>query len=201
MDWLKEILGEELFAQFTEKVNAWNGNEANKENQVKIGNLGKGEYIGKGKYEALETEHNSKLAELTAANKMIEDFKKANKGNEEMQGKITAYESEVANLKAQLAKAQVDSAIKVALLEAKASDIDYMTFKLKESGELSLGEDGKVKGLDEKITSLKTQYPNHFESSTQKKILPNKLPNDQGDRHTEPETLADAIKQELEANN
>ena len=33
MDFLKDILGEELFKQFAEKVNAYNGDEANKEKQ------------------------------------------------------------------------------------------------------------------------------------------------------------------------
>lgn len=35
MEFLKEILGEELFNQFMEKINAHNGNEANKDNQIK----------------------------------------------------------------------------------------------------------------------------------------------------------------------
>ena len=201
MDWLKEILGEEFFAKFAEKINAWNGNDANKEKQIKIANLSTGDYIGKGKYEALETEHNSKIAELTAANKMIDDFKKANKGNEEMQGKIAAYEKQVADLNAQLAEAKLESAIKVGLLEAKASDIDYMTFKLKADGELKLDDQGKIKGWEDKITSLKTKYPNHFETSQQKKIEPNKLPNNAGGDKIEPTTLADAIKQSYETNN
>lgn len=199
MDWLKEILGEELFNKFVEKINAHNGDEKNK--KIKIANLETGEYIGKGKYEALETEHNSKIAELNAANKMIEDFKKANKGNEEMQGKILAYEKQVADLNAQLATAKLESAIKVGLLEAKASDIDYMSFKLKSEGELTLDEHGKIKGWDEKIASLKTKYPNQFDSTQQKKIEPNKLPNGSAGGKTEPETLADAIKQSYETKN
>ena len=201
MDWLKEILGEELFAKFAERLNAYNGDEANKDKQIKLANLSTGEYVGKGKYDALETEHNSKIAELTAANKMIDDFKRANKGNEEMQGKIAAYEKEVADLKVQLATAQVESAIKVALLEAKATDIDYMTFKLKEDGELKLDDHGKIKGWDEKIASLKTKYPNHFEGSQNKKVETFKLPNNEAGGKTEPTSLADAIKQSYETKN
>lgn len=201
MDWLKEILGEELFAKFAERLNAYNGDENNKDKQIKLANLSTGEYVGKGKYDALETEHNSKIAELTAANKMIDDFKRANKGNEEMQGKIAAYEKEVADLKTQLATAQVESAIKVALLEAKATDIDYMTFKLKEDGELKLDDHGKIKGWDEKIASLKTKYPNHFEGSQNKKVETFKLPNNEAGGKTEPTSLADAIKQSYETKN
>ena len=34
MDWLKEVLGDELFAKFTERLNAYNGDENNKEKQI-----------------------------------------------------------------------------------------------------------------------------------------------------------------------
>ena len=201
MDWLKEILGEELFVKFAERVNAYNGDENNKDKQIKLANLSSGEYVGKGKYEALETEHNSKIAELTAANKMIDDFKKASKGNEDLQSKIATYEKQVADLNAQLALAKLESAVKVALLEAKATDIDYMTFKLKEDGELALDDHGKVKGLEDKIASLKTKFPNHFEGTQNKKVDPFKLPNGEAIGKVEPTSLADAIKQSYEAKN
>ena len=54
MDFLKEILGETLFEQVFKAINEYNGNEANKDKQVKIGNLASGEYVGKGKYDALQ---------------------------------------------------------------------------------------------------------------------------------------------------
>ena len=54
MEFLREILGEELFNQLVEKINTHNGNEANKDKQVKLGNLASGEYVGKGKYDALD---------------------------------------------------------------------------------------------------------------------------------------------------
>ena len=37
MDFLKEVLGEEMYSQFTEKVSSYNSDEKNKDNQVKIG--------------------------------------------------------------------------------------------------------------------------------------------------------------------
>ena len=102
----------------------------------------------KGDYDNLNTQH----GEATA---LIEQLKKGTKDSEEMQGKITAYETQVADLQAQLKQAQLESEIKVALLGAKATDIDYMIYKLKEKGELELGEDGKIKGIDDKIAGLK----------------------------------------------
>ena len=42
MEFLKEILGEELYKQFEQAVNAYNGNEANKDKQIKLANLTEG---------------------------------------------------------------------------------------------------------------------------------------------------------------
>lgn len=181
MDFLKEILGDELFGQLVEKVNAYNGNEENKDKKVKIANLGSGEYVGKGKYEALQEVLNGKENELTEANGLIEQLKKSTKGNEELQGKISSYESTVEELQRQLQETKVKSAIKVALLSEKAVDVDYLTFKLNEKlndkGEtLELDEDDNIKGWDETAKALKTQFPTMFETSTQNKVLENKLP-------------------------
>ena len=88
MEFLKEILGEELYAQFAEKLNAYNGDAANKDKQIKLANLGGGEYVGKGKYDALQAMLDGKETELTTANGLIADLKKGTKGNEELQGKI-----------------------------------------------------------------------------------------------------------------
>ena len=156
MEFLKEILGEELYKQVSEKITSFNALDENKEKQIKIGNLGTGEYVGKGKYDAdianIQALLDGKTTELDTANNLISDLKKSNKGNEDLQGKITNYESQVVSLQEELQKTKIEGAIKVALLEAKANDIDYMTFKLKEKGELELDENGKIKGLEEKLS-------------------------------------------------
>ena len=54
MDFLKDILGTELFEQVANAVNAYNGNEANKDKQIKIANLASGKYVDKNKYTDLE---------------------------------------------------------------------------------------------------------------------------------------------------
>lgn len=180
MEFLKEILGEELFNQFSEKLNAHNGNEANKDKQIKLANLASGEYVGKGKYDALSELLTGKQTELDTANGLITELKKGTRGNEELQGKITGYETQVEQLQKQLQETKIKSAIKVALLGAKALDVDYLTFKLseklKEKNEtLELDENENIKGWNEKLEGLKVQFPTQFESSTAKKIEANKL--------------------------
>lgn len=181
MDFLKEILGDELFAQFAEKVNAHNGNEANKDKQIKLANLASGEYVGKGKHDALQALLDGQKTELETANNLIAELKKGTKGNEELQGKIAGYETQVAELQKKLTETQINGALKVALLSEKALDIDYLTFKLNEKlrGEgktLELDENEKIKGWDDLLSGLKTQFPAQFETAKSGKVEPNPLP-------------------------
>lgn len=129
------------------------------------------------RYGKLKTEHDGKVKELDEANNLIAELRKSNKSNEGIQTKISEYETTVQNLQAELEKTKLDAAIKVELLSAKALDVDYLTFKLREKGELSLDENGKIKGWDDKLSGLKTQFPTQFEAAGKKNIIENKLPN------------------------
>lgn len=206
MDFLKGVLGDDLYAQVAEKINAHNGNEANKDSQIKLANLGGGEYVGKAKYDALQVLLDGKGEELNKANDLIGELKKAAKGDETLQGKITAYEGQIQTLQQQLAQTQVESALKIALLEAGGTDIDYLMFKAqhRDGGKpLELGDDGKIKGVDDLISGLKTQLPAQFKQSKQPggvKVEANPLPS--GDeRKEEPKTLADALRLQYENQN
>ena len=143
----------------------------------------------KGDFDALTKQHGESTT-------LIEQLKKDSKGNEALQGKITEYEGKIQQMEKELQQTKVDAALKVALLEAKVTDVDYLTFKIKEKGEVTLGDDGKIKGIDDTIAALKTQYPQHFSTESKKKIDENKLPN--GDEHNEgglePKTLAEALE-------
>ena len=208
MDFLKEILGDDLYAQVAEKINAHNGNEANRDRQVKVGNLGSGEYVGKGKYEALQALFDGKQEELEKANGLIGELKKGTKGNEELQGKISGYETQVAELQRQLAETKINSAVKVALLSEKAVDIDYLTFKLNEKLKaegrtLELDENENIKGWDDLLSGLKTQLPAQFESTTggRKVLEGGKLPDhheERGDGITKAEFLRKSYTERAE---
>ena len=202
MEFLKAILGEELFNQFMSKINEFNGNEENKDKQVKLANLSNGEYVSKLKYDDIAAQLTGKQTELESANGLIAELKKGTKGNEDLQGKITGYETQVADLQKQLAETKIKSAVKVALLSEKALDIDYLTYKLEskikeENKALELDENDNIKGWKDLLDGLKTQFPTQFENAATKKVEPNKLPGSD-DRKTEPSNLADAIKQQYE---
>ena len=202
MDFLKEILGEELFAQIAEKINAHNGNEANKNKQIKIANLGTGDYVGKGKYDTLQALFDGQKTELETANGLIAELKKGTKGNEELQGKITGYETQVAELQKELTETKIKGALKVALLSEKALDIDYLTYKVNEKlrsegKALELDENENIKNWDSLLAGLKTQHPTMFASAKGGQIDPNELPTGT-QTHTAPQSLADALRMQYE---
>lgn len=130
------------------------------------------------RYGKLKTDSENQASQLKEAQKLIEEMKKSTTGNEDLQKKVTEYETQVANLSKQLSATKVASALKVALLSEKAKDIDYLTFKLKDGGEIELDDKDQIKGWSEKVASLKKQFPNQFEASSIKKIDPNKLNKD-----------------------
>lgn len=185
MEFLKEILGEELYEAFAAKINEYNGNEANAGKLVKLANLAGGDYVSKLKYDDLATQLSGKQAEIDTATNLINDLKKAAKGNEDIQNKINEYEQQVDDLLEELAETKVKSALKVALLSEKAVDIDYLTYKLGEKmseqeTSIELDENDNIKGWDEMLSGLKTQFPTMFESAAiegkGKVIEPKKLP-------------------------
>jgi hypothetical protein len=132
----------------------------------------------------LKTQHESTAKQLEEALATIETLKKSTKGQEDAQRVIGEHEAREKALLAELEQTKLESAIKVELLAAKAKDVDYLTFKLKEKGELALDEQGKIKGWDDKLAGLKTQFPTQFEAEGKKKIIENVLPADGGDNTT-----------------
>ena len=211
MEFLKAILGDELYAQVEEKINAHNGNEANKDKLIKLANLGSGEYVGKGKYDSEIERLNNLLTGVTserdAANDLISELKKGTKGNEELQGKVNTYETQtIPGLQAQLLEVKTKSALKIALLAEKAipEDIDYLTYRvmenLKANGKtLEVDENENIKDWNDIRDSLKTQCPKQFESgSNSNKVDANPLPEGDDRKNTDPKTLADALRMEFE---
>lgn len=190
MEFLKSFFGDKAitYDELVQAINAYNGDEKNKEKLIKLVNLTDGGYVSKDKYTNLETDLFGKTTELTKANDLIEELKKLTGKDEETQNKITAYETEIAELKKENADLKTENALKFALVSAGAVDVDYLVFKAKEKGEIKLDDDGKIKGESDLISGLKTQHPTMFEASNTnqqqnggRKILENNLPGNKGD--------------------
>ncbi len=118
------------------------------------------------RYTKLKEQNETLKQQYAEAQTTIDGFNSSEKNNTELQEKITQYEATINELKTKNEKSVLDGAIKIALLEAKAKDTDYMSFKLREKGtQLTVDENGKLKDSDKIITELKTAHPDQFESN------------------------------------
>ena len=136
------------------------------------------------RYGKLKTDFDTLTKQHGESTALIAQMKKDNAGNEALHSKITEYETKIQQMETELQQTKIDSALKVALLEADVTDVDYLTFRIKEKGEVKLGDDGKIKGIDDTIAGLKIKYPQHFASKSKKKIEEHKLPDgDPGKNH------------------
>lgn len=165
MEFLKAILGDELYSQVEQAINAHNGKPENKDKQMKLADLGSGEYVSKGKHSTLEAENQTNITKLAEANNLIAQLQEAAKGDETLQAQVTAYQTKVQELEAELAKTKTDTEARFGLISAgcKPDDVDYIIFKLQEEGKLELDENGKIKGWDDKVAGAKTRFPTHFD--------------------------------------
>lgn len=120
----------------------------------------------KDEFDALTTQH----GEATA---LIDQFKAGAKDNEALQGKISSYEATIANLTKQNEELKIDAAMdrKLTAAGAKPEDFDYLKFQWKKKGEITLDDNGEIKGGDDAIAGLKTQHPVQFVSATQQREL------------------------------
>lgn len=129
------------------------------------------------RYGKLKTQHEAVVKERDEGKALIETLQKSNKGNEALQKQVSDYQTRMAQLEAENAQIRLDSAINVGLLAAgvKPEDVDYVTFKLKAKGEIELDEQGNIKGWDDKVAGLKTQFPANFVSAGGKKYEEHRL--------------------------
>ena len=136
------------------------------------------------RYPKLKADHENLTAQHDESTKLIEQFKSGAKDNEALQGKITSYEATIENLTKQLNEQKVDAAMdrKLTAAGAKPEDLDYLKFQWKKKGEITLDDNGEIKGGDDAIAGLKTQHPVQFASPTEQlEVQPHKLPDRSND--------------------
>ena len=140
----------------------------------------------KGDYDTLTAQHGESA-------KLIEQLKLEAKNNEMIQTKIASYEQQITTLTEQLNEQKIDGAMdrKLTSAGAKPEDLDYLKFQWRKKGEITLDDNGEIKGGEDAIAGLKTQHPVHFSSNEDKRELqPHELhgrAEDRGDTVTKEE--------------
>lgn len=140
MEFLKEILGEELYAQVAAKL------KGNKD--VKLANLATGEYVSKSKY----------VDELAVKDKRIQELADTIKNFEGVD--VKQLQTDVENWKTKynqdLESARLDSAIQLAI--AKSGTLSEKALMgLLDKDKIKLDKDGKLTGLDEQLEAIKKE--------------------------------------------
>lgn len=125
------------------------------------------------RYPKLKADHDSLTAQHGESTKLIEQFKAGAKDNEALQGKITSYEAIIENLTKQLNEQKIDAAMdrKLTSAGAKPEDLDYLKFQWRKKGEITLDDNGEIKGAEDAVAGLKTQYPVQFASTVEQREL------------------------------
>lgn len=128
------------------------------------------------RYAKLKADHDSLTAQHGESTRLIEQMKKEAGTSAALQEKITSYEATIGQLQEQLQAAKLEAAIKVALIGAKTTDVEYMAWQLRRKGELTLDDQGNIKDIDDKLAGLKTQFPQMFEAASRMEVQVQKLP-------------------------
>lgn len=166
MEFLEEILGTDLYNQVKTKVSSYN-EKADKDKRVSIANVNGDEYVTKAKYSQLETDLNNTKTSLSTAQTTIEDLKKSNGDNADLQQKIANYETEKVNLETKHKEEKSEMikkmAIKDALYNEKAKHPELLISKF-DLSKIILDEKGEnvVSGIEEQIKSNKETYKDLF---------------------------------------
>lgn len=134
-------------------------------------------------------EEKNKLYE--EAQKHIEELSQGVKSGEELKAKQNEYKQKIKKLETENQEIKINSALKQGLLQAKANDIEYLTYKIKNQYQerkipFEFNTDGSLKGLDEVIDTVKKSHVNLFEPQTVSKNI-DILNVEKGNKNTESE--------------
>ncbi len=155
MEFLKEVLGEELFNQFSAAVTTYNEKPENKDKQVKVANLKSGQYVDKGKYDTAVAEKENLEGQIKTLNTTISTLKKDNEGNETLQTTITNLQGELE--KQRLANEEIAKtyALKEQLAKQGVLDPDYLIYKHGGIGKFTFDKENHPVGVDDVLKSYK----------------------------------------------
>ena len=152
---LKDHLSEETYSAVAEEL---------KDKDIKLADLSGGEYVSKGKYEALETQLNNTQTLLTDTSAKLETALQNAGDNDALKQEIenikNTNKTEVANITAQYESKLKSAAVMAELTKAGANDPNDILPHL-DMGTITVTDKGIV-GLTEQLEPIKTAKPYLF---------------------------------------
>lgn len=167
---LKELLGEELFAQVDAKIQEHNSGIEDKTKHVRYADLSEGGFISKEKYDSRMTELSGVRQQLADANAAIKSYKDMDIDGIKKSASDweTKYNTDTAALNTKIENLQKESAAKEFLSgkgfksrlakQAALSGMMGLTFK-----------DGKFEGAEDYLKKLREDDPDSFETEEDQK--------------------------------
>lgn len=160
IDVLKDHLSEETYSAVAEEL---------KEKDIKLADLSSGEYVSKGKYEALETQLNNTQTLLNNKTTELDDLIAKAGDNQALKDEIEALktksQTDIANLTAQYDAKLKNSAVMAELTKAGANDPADILPHLKMDA-ITITDNGIV-GLSDQLEPIKTAKPYLFKTEQQ----------------------------------
>lgn len=155
MDFLREILGEELYKQFMAAVTAHNNKPENKDNQIKLANLADGQYVDKGKYDTAVAEKENLEGQIGTLNGTIKTLKKDNQDNEELQETITTLQEDLKRQQDENVNTVKTYALKESLAKTGVLDPDYLIYKAGGIEKFTFDKENHPVGVEDAIKPYK----------------------------------------------
>lgn len=169
MEFLKDILGEELYAQVAEKLA---GNDS-----IKIANIADGKHIPKEKFDAERTASKALKAQIEDLTAKLDALQKDANNTETIKAQIAQLQTDLANKDAEIKSLRLDFGIMDAARKHKAKDPDLMA-KMIDRSNVTETDNGYA-GLDEQFETLAKTYAYMFDSTPAPSggFDPNRVPN------------------------
>ena len=157
---LKDHLSEETYSAVAEEL---------KEKDIKLADLSSGEYVSKGRYNALETQLNNTQTLLTDTASKLETALQNAGDNEALRQEIenikNANQTEIANITAQYDAKLKNAAVMAELTKAGANDPADILPHLNMDA-ITVNDNGIV-GLSDQLEPIKTAKPYLFKAAQQ----------------------------------
>lgn len=114
------------------------------------------------KHAVTKVAYKEQSEKLKNATDTLEKLQAEHAGNEALQAELLDYKNKVEALETEAKETAKKQSIKDALTAAKATDVDYLMYKL---GDLETAEDGSIVDLENKIKDLQVNHPTFFQAA------------------------------------
>lgn len=147
---LKEILGEELYSQVTDKLG-----------DKKIAIVSDGNWIPKAKFDDINTEKNDYKKQVDNLNIQLGKLQKQLEDNDDASQTIKDLQKDIADKEKEMEAIRKQNAIKFEVLKYNPNDVADILPHLKDDT-VTIAEDGTITGLKEQLDALRESKPYLF---------------------------------------